>query len=309
MIDEVAKFVNVQILGRLGVCLVRSTSIEKLLTENHLLKQQVSQLRAIPEQQTQSGLANTWVLAKLDSGISIWADSKDVGVSRPCMMGIYEPDESGFVRSVLNSGDTFVDIGANIGWFTLMAANIVGPEGRVYSFEPRPDTSERLGMSADLNGYMNVEIQQVALGSAAGRMTVATQLSAHNPGGTWSLATDALDSALDEGYERFEVDVIRLDDLQLKHCDLLKIDIEGAEYLALSGATETLTRLRPTIISEINPEPLKLVSQVSAAEYVEFLRGLGYSAYEVTANGPGKLLSRDFATKLSDMVNIAFLPD
>lgn len=163
-------------------------------------------------------------------------------------------------------------------------------------------------MAVAENGYRHVEVRQVALGAAVGRMTIATLVRMRNPGGTWLLATEALLASLREGYERFEVDVIRLDDLALESCHLLKIDIEGAEPLALSGAVETLKRFHPIIISEINPEPLQQVSGVSASEYVSFVEGLGYRAHTMTAAGPGPRLGDGFADGTT-MMNVAFLPD
>jgi FkbM family methyltransferase len=303
----ITKTLNKALLAPLGLRLVKSSCIERLNTD----------IRSLREAQHADGAdlaardpLGTWLLTELEGGRRLWVDLGDYGVSRAAMAGHFEPIETGFVRSLLKPGQTFGDIGANIGWFTVLAGQIVGAAGRVYAFEPRPNTCARLQMSVAENGFRHVEIRQVALGAAAGRMTIASLVHMRNPGGTWLLATETLSANLreDEGYERFDVEVIRLDDLGLESCHLLKIDIEGAEHLALSGAIETLKRFRPIILSEINPDPLQQVSGVSASQYVGFLEGLGYRAHAITAAGPGPRLTAGFADGIT-MMNVAFLPD
>lgn len=251
---------------------------------------------------------DTWVIAVMDGGRRLWVDLGDYGVSRPCMTGVYEPSETAFVAATLKPGDVFLDIGANIGWFTILAASIVGPTGRVLAFEPRPNSCARLAMSVAENGYTNVEVAAVAVGDMPGRLTVAALISARNPGGTWSLATTALDTGLREGHERFEVDVVRIDDLALDRCDLIKIDIEGAEKPALTGAAETIRRLRPLILTEINPECLLQVSEIGAEEYVAFVERLGYRAWTLGEAGVGEPLPEGFAAAIDGCCNVVFVP-
>lgn len=301
----ITKTLNKALLGPLGFRLVKSSCIERLNTDIQTLRaaQHADGAELVPRDPL-----GTWLLAELEDGRRLWVDLGDYGVSRAAMIGHFEPIETGFIRSLLKPGQTFIDIGANIGWFTVLAGQIVGVTGRVYAFEPRPNTCERLKMSVAENGFRHVEIRQVALGAAAGRMAVASLVRMRNAGGTWLLATETLVANLREGYERFEVDVIRLDDFGLESCHLLKIDIEGAEHLALCGAVETLKRFRPIILSEINPDPLQQVSGVSASEYVGFLEGLGYRAHAITAAGPGPRLAAGFADGIT-MMNVAFLPE
>ena len=283
---------------------MRRSSIEQLHQDVQDLLRQLD----ATSQLTNRDPAGTWMLAEFSDRTRLWVDLGDYGVSRGCISGNYEPIETGFIRTILKPGQAFVDIGANIGWFTVLAARAVGPSGQVYAFEPRPNTCERLQLSILENQYKNVEVRQAALGAAPGRMKIGTVISAHNPGGTWSLTTDVLVASLNAGCESFEVDVIRLDDIGLTRCDLIKIDIEGAEPLALAGAIETIKRLRPIILSEINPQPLRQVSSASAREYVEFVEGLGYQTHALTAVGPGAKLDTGFTDTLTDLVNVAFLP-
>ncbi|MHB8285716.1 MAG: FkbM family methyltransferase, partial [Caulobacteraceae bacterium] len=82
-----------------------------------------------------------WVLTPVMSGKRrMWVSLADKFVSRACLIDNYEPTETSLVRSLVAAGDHFIDIGANIGWFTVLASTLVGPSGRVTAFEPRPET-------------------------------------------------------------------------------------------------------------------------------------------------------------------------
>lgn len=257
---------------------------------------------------TPSDPLSDWVLAEPRPGLRLWVDLEDHGVSRPCMVNAFEPIETAFVESFLRPGMWFVDVGANIGWYSLLAAQRVGPTGGVIAVEPRPDSAERLGMSAGENGFSNIVVHQVAAGAATGRMKVGALIGGHNAGGTWLLTTDRLLEHTSVGHQLFDVDVRRLDDMAIGRCDLMKLDIEGAEYLMLQGALATIDRCRPVILSEINAEVLRQVSQVSIADYVQLLRRHGYRPHEVTATGPGRLLSDDELSAIEIPFNVIFQP-
>jgi FkbM family methyltransferase len=248
----------------------------------------------------------TWVIAEPREGLRLWIDLGDTGVSRNCLLGDYEPVETAFIEGFLKPGMAFIDIGANIGWYSVLAAKRVGPQGRVYSFEPRPDTCGALRKSLAENGFDHARVSQLALSDSPGRLIVASQ--GNSPGGTWLLTTEALNAAFPASAYRYDVEVARLDDLPIERCDLLKIDVEGAEYRALSGARQTLSRLKPVILSEVNPSVLKAVSGVSVAEYLALLFDIGYTAHEVTPDGPGLPLGEAFAQNPPEMSNIALLP-
>lgn len=258
--------------------------------------------------ETPEGPTSQWVLAEPRPGFRLWVDLEDYGVSRACMVNAFEPIETAFVESYLRPGMWLVDVGANIGWYSLLAAQRVGPTGGVIAIEPRPDSAGRLGMSASANGFSNIVVHQVAAGAATGRMRVGALIGGRNAGGTWLLTTDKLLKDTSTGHQRFDVDVRRLDDMAIGRCDLMKLDIEGAEYLALQGAVDTIERYRPVILSEINGEVLREVSQVSVADYVRFLRRHGYRPHEVTATGPGRPLSDDELSSIETQFNVIFLP-
>src|SRR5271166_1488898 len=137
----------------------------------------------------------TWVLAEIRPGLRLWVDLRDMWVSRLCLLGAYEPTETAFIENFLHPGMAFVDIGANIGWYSIIAAKIVGLSGLVYSFEPRPNTCNYLRRSISENRFSQVNVFQLALSDASGSLPIATFGADKNPGGTWLLTTASLQAS------------------------------------------------------------------------------------------------------------------
>ena len=155
------------------------------------------------------------------------------------------------VSEILQPGDKFVDGGANIGLFSLVAARRVGPTGKVFAFEPSPATAHILSENCVLNGYSQVEINQVALSEVAGkrdfyafsgsRAGLSSFLPIENNGAKKiTVASTTLDEALSGGHDKLR---------------LVKLDLEGAEVKALRGAT---TLLQKGVIFFVEVEPLRL---------------------------------------------------
>lgn len=251
---------------------------------------------------------STWVLAEPRTGLRLWVDLGDYGVSRPCMMNCFEPDETAFVERYLRPGMSFVDVGANIGWFSLIAARAVGSTGHVVAIEPRPDSAERLAMSARENGFANIRILPMALAARPGRSKVGAHLAGANSGGTWLVTTPELARTMAVDHQLFDVEVGCLDDIDLPACDLLKIDVEGAEHLVLEGGRKTMARHRPAILSEINPDPLRQVSGVSVGDYVDRLLALNYRPHRLGAAGRTDVVDRATLLATTGSQNFVFLP-
>ena len=94
-----------------------------------------------------------WVAAEVFGGERLlWLDLADSYVSCGCLYNSYEPLETAFVAANLGEGDVFLDIGANIGWFTMLATTLIGEKGQVHAFEPRKPTVDYLRRSVTLNG-------------------------------------------------------------------------------------------------------------------------------------------------------------
>ena len=253
--------------------------------------------------------ADTWVRAEVLDGLKLWVDLGDMFVSDNCIRGDYEPAETKFLQSTLKTGMTFVDVGANIGWFTLLGARLVGKEGRVYAFEPRDNTFKHLKRSIADNGFDDrCEAYNLALGAKAGEWPVAWSQNTLNPGGTWSVPNPELEAFFKKiGHAFQRAKVAALDDIIGEHhVDVIKADIEGAEPLAMRGAIKILTRDRPIILSEINTAPMQKVSGVTAADYVQQIAAHGYECRELSQNGPGLFFTGE--PTQAQVVNVVFMP-
>lgn len=161
----------------------------------------------------------------------------------------YEPETFAFLRDNLKPGDTFLDIGAHIGLFSVVAARIVGEHGRVVSFEPTPGTRAVMGEVLRVNGFAGfVEVRAEAV--AAKRGTTVFYDSGDEIPVVNSLVRG------EQSRNEFEVQVISLDEFVIENgvkSDCIKIDVEGSELDLLLGAEKTLSEQQPKILLSMHP--------------------------------------------------------
>ena len=170
------------------------------------------------------------------------------------------------VKSFLRPGMTFVDVGANVGYFTLLAASM---GARVIAYEPTPEVCERLCENVKLNSFDRVTVVNAAVMDKPGRLSLYQ-----------STADPEANNLFGQGDRPIEVEAVSLDfDLQsrgVQEVDLLKIDAEGAEPFVLDGASALLrSKAAPSIIVEVNPvslrsahcEPAALIGRLKSAGY------------------------------------------
>ncbi len=197
---------------------------------------------------------------KIDIPIDDWAVGKTILEQRS-----YEPHVTSCLKSFLSPGMTFVDIGANIGYFSMIAASIIGSSGKVFAFEPNQYNCQYIYNSAAINGFNNITIYPFAVANESKNFIYD------------NLGTNGIISEIERDTNIFEsrtiVMSVVLDELldKIEHINIIKIDIEGAEYKALAGAKNMLGKHRPIILSEFSPSALKNVSQVSGEAYLEIL--------------------------------------
>lgn len=153
--------------------------------------------------------------------------------------------ERGLVSELVRPGDTVVDVGANIGYYALLAARIVGPRGRVLAFEPEPDNLVELRMNIERNGLGMVEIRPVAVGAQAGTVSFLRGINGGVTGG-----------AADDGASTVQVPMVALDDVLEGPVGMIKIDVEGYEGEVLAGARRVIERCKPRLFVEIHPRML-----------------------------------------------------
>lgn len=161
------------------------------------------------------------------------------------VFGTYEPPVTQTILQAVESGWTVLDIGAHIGYFTLLLAERVGPHGKVIAFEAFPDVFSVLEENVRLNACGNVVLENKAVGAEAGRVVLGRV--DHDP-----LPSTAV---VGGGHPVSEVEAVGLDHYlgsRLDRISFVKIDVEGAEDAALEGMQETLRRDRPLLLIEIH---------------------------------------------------------
>jgi FkbM family methyltransferase len=162
-------------------------------------------------------------------------------------LNTYDVVTVALIRRLLSPGDTYVDAGANLGLFTLVASRAVGDTGRVFAFEPMPSTLQRLQRNLDLSRATNVTVLPVGCWDAPGEATLHEFADGHH--GESSMATRA-DKTVGRSVT---IQTVRIDDAVTGPVKLLKADIEGAEFAALRGATGLLgSATPPHLILELN---------------------------------------------------------
>ncbi len=191
-----------------------------------------------PKEITQSGfkmeLDNTSIQDK-----GYWEQSNHAGIAPPM---------TSYMKENLKQGMTFIDGGANSGYFTMLASTLVGEKGTVYAFEPAERAYKRLCRNIELNRFKNIVPIKKALGSAGG--TARLFIGEGGDGGNTLLG------GMPEMSGKFEdVEVITLDSLNIKP-DMLKLDLEGYEAEALKGSMATLQRHKPIVMFEFNYDTL-----------------------------------------------------
>lgn len=179
----------------------------------------------------------------------------------------WEPGEGRFLRSILKPGMHALDVGANIGYFTLLMARQVGPSGRVLAIEAEPENFRYLRANVELNGLANVELLPVAAHRTAGLVTITR--NTENPGGSRVVGQS--------GGQTWPVQAVRLDDVLDPEMpiDVIKIDIEGMDHAAVESLERTIQRWRPTVLVELNPGNTEAFGDVPR-EVLRFYRELGF---------------------------------
>jgi FkbM family methyltransferase len=223
------------------------------------------------------GHTQKWVITEIFGGsMKIWIDLADKYVSFGCLIDNYEPLETVAFRRLLRPGFHVADVGANVGWFTFLAALCTGQEGRVTAFEPSNPTVDYLRRSVHLNQLEDrVTVVQNAVGNRSGTVSLVWYPASRNPGNTH--LGDADKNTEMQLAEMRELDTL----LGGARVDCIKMDIEGAEGLALAGAGTVLRENRPFILCEINPAALRAVSSMGVEEFLCLMRGRGYIPFSL----------------------------
>lgn len=229
---------------------------------------------------------------------------------------IHEPTTTEIIKSIVKKGDVVLDLGANIGYFTLLTANLVGDEGRVYSFEPEPINFSYLTQNIELNNYNNVKAMQRAVSNKSGekiKLYICSYESGHHTINQSKGIKDYGDREhLGIEPDFIEIEGVAIDDVYQKviksPVDFIKMDVEGAEMIALSGMERTIKESKnlkmvieffPLLIKDMGSSPEKFAKKL--------LQDYGFSVYviggEYSSHTRGGLLKINSVDQLMELCN------
>lgn len=203
---------------------------------------------------------------------------------------LYEPEVSDFLIQTLRPGDRFVDIGAHIGYFSLLAATLVGTSGSVLAFEMESANYKKILENIGLNHLLNLKVFNVALGSETKEAQFFVNLDNDGGHALWNVGAHQFNQKSRTSQATEKVRVMTLDEV-LNHQNahppkMIKIDTEGAEFQVLKGSVNTLkTHQVPYIICEVNRFGLEQMG-TNETELRAWMRSLGYEAYLMQASSP-----------------------
>ena len=200
--------------------------------------------------------------------------------------------EISLIQKVLKQGDCFLDIGANVGYYSFVASGLVGDAGRVIAFEPVPKNLAAIRKNIDANAIANIDLQPVAVGAKAGSlMLYLGDDSLGNSGWASIFSSEKRTTGL-------EVEMVALDDFvrqnNVPKIRLIKMDIEGSEPDALKGGQAMFSQPNaPDILCEVNPYLLGLGKNNSTL-LTGLLAGFGYHLFQaddLSPVDPGRVIT------------------
>ena len=188
--------------------------------------------------------------------------------------GCWEPNETWVMEKILRPGDTYVDIGAHIGYHSLLGAHFVGDTGEVIAFEPVPSSAEVFRKNLELNSYKNIVLHENAVSNQPGIVKIGKPSGTGSQNNTMRVDGDTS--------EFWEVAAKRLDDVLPadKPLRFIKIDVEGAELLVLKGFEKHLKAANPPfVLLEMNDKWIRQLGG-SSEELYNYMTSFGYKAYD-----------------------------
>jgi FkbM family methyltransferase len=225
-------------------------------------------------------------------GFCIYVERDDFEVGKHIASAkCWEPHVTSRLRRLLRPGYVFIDVGANVGYFTLLAASLVGAQGKVIAFEPNPANCDLLNLSIEENGFDNVRLYPHAV--ADREQTVHVYSS---PSHSLSIVMGEHSSHdAPQGYIYHSVRAVQLDSflIDIDRIDVVKIDTDGNEPQVLAGMSTLVRRHRPVLFLEFYPEGYDRVSGTSADQFLTDLESFDYELFILSNEGAAGPCSKE----------------
>ena len=209
----------------------------------------------------------------------------------------HEPESFVPWLKAASQAQVVLDIGSNTGLYSL-GAGAKNPAARIFAFEPLPRVANLTRKNAQLNPSFNIQVQQNAVCDQVGVVTL------HDPGGDQPASASLKSDFLDCEQERVQVDAIRIDDFvveqKLDRIDLVKLDVEGVEEIALRGMQQTIQKFKPTLFIEVLDSRPDLIAELKE------LVALGYRVGDLCKDG---IVKHDLDTAKGEDRNLLFTVD
>lgn len=269
-----------RIAGRAAARLRRSLGFDELTARLDAVQ---GRLDALEGSRFPSGpvyLGDHRALVATRWGAKMEVDTRDALLAPWLLLdGLWESHVTGWMHDTLKPGNVFVDAGANVGYFTLLGAKLVGSDGRVVAIEAHPATVEILRRNVVINGFRDrVAVWHRAAWSETADLKFHQRQHYAANSSLASVGPDGL-AALGDSEVAVEVPAVALDDLLdgLPRVDVIKVDVEGAEVKALAGLARTLTaNPHVTVLFEWSPEQLSQMGD-RPRDLVDALTGHGFT--------------------------------
>ena len=240
-------------------------------------------------------------IVQYDSDINMQLHLSDFIQQQIFFLGFYDFAGISYLKKNLQEGDVFFDIGANVGSFSLIASKQVQSAGKVYAFEPVHQTFKQLTYNYSLNQFTQTTLIRKAVANKNGQI----ELNVSDQSNT------GMSSILNHDAENGKIEIvpcITLDDFVVENkistINLIKMDIEGAEYLALQGMSHILQHIRPDIMVELN----KSIIQKNPAQHQKLLTLMASYQYKLKGIDREGNKCEANATNMNDSENFLFIP-